>query len=173
MTNYVFDRKDDLVSYLYSKLDNPTNMKIQKAMYLLWAFYAGTYGSLEKAADNLSVYPEYLFESDFEAWRYGPVDNDLYGRIKNGESFNIEGHPQDFLNKHISTDITKDEQKVKNIVAFLTNLVDQIDKMDDFALVARTHEDSSWTSSYVEGNLHIKMDAETIKKEYAHKLNVG
>lgn len=173
MANYVFDQKDDLVSYLYSKLDNPTNMKIQKAMYLLWAFYAGTYGSLEKTADNSNVYPEYLFQSAFEAWRYGPVDNELYGRIKSGVSFDIEGQPQDFLNNHISADVTKDKQKVKNITSFLTNLIDQIDKMDDFALVARTHEDSSWTDSYIEGIKHIEMKAETIKKEYAHKLNVG
>lgn len=169
----VFDNKYDLVSYLYSKLNNPTNLKVQKAMYLLWGFYAGTYGSLEEDADNTASYPNYLFEPNFEAWRYGPVDSELYGYIKRGENFGTDGDsPMDFLSEHVSEYIKKDPKKFNNIVSFLKNLVDQIDKTDDFALVARTHEDSSWGSVYREGERHIKMSADDIKKEYAHKLNV-
>lgn len=173
MTQSVFENKYDLVSYLYSKLNNPTNLKVQKAMYLLWGFYAGTYGSLERDADNNASYPNYLFEPNFEAWRYGPVDSELYGYIKRETKFGTDGvAPIDFLSEHVSKNIKDDPQKFNNIVSFLRNLVDQIDKTDDFALVARTHEDSSWENVYREGEMHLKMSADDIKKEYAHKLNV-
>ena len=172
MSKNVFTNKYNLVSYLYSKLDNPTNLKIQKAMYLLWAFYVGTYGSLEEDADNADSYPDYLFEPAFEAWRYGPVDSEIYASIKRKEIFNIDGQSDKYLEESVTEDIKNDNQKLNNIVSFLNNLVNQIDKMDDFALVARTHEDSSWTNVYHEGVPHIQMSATAIKKEYAHKLNV-
>ncbi|CUW14750.1 type II toxin-antitoxin system antitoxin SocA domain-containing protein [Leuconostoc gasicomitatum] len=172
MSEYVFTNKYDLVSYLYSKLDNPTNLKIQKAMYLLWAFYVGTYGSLEEDADNSDSYPDYLFEAAFEAWRYGPVDSEIYASIKGKKKFNIDSSVDKLLKESVAEDIKNDKQKFNNIVSFLNNLVNQIDKTDDFALVARTHEDSSWADVYREGIIHIKMTATAIKKEYAHKLNV-
>lgn len=172
MAKNVFTDKYDLVSYLFSRLNNPTNLKIQKAMYLLWAFYVGTYGSLEKDADNSDCYPDYLFEPAFEAWRYGPVDSEVYASIKSEKDFDIDGSVDKFLKKSVTKDIKNDKQKFNNIVSFLNNLVNQIDKMDDFALVARTHEDSSWTNVYHEGVLHTKMSAAAIKNEYEHKLNV-
>lgn len=173
MSKNVFTSKYNLVSYLYSKLDNPTNLKIQKSMYLLWAFYVGTYGSLEEDADNFNSYPDYLFEPKFEAWRYGPVDSDIYASIKRGEKFNISGKPEKYLEENTSEDIKNDSQKFNNILSFLNNLINQINKTDDFALVARTHEDSSWSDVYRDNVTHIPINADRIKKEYVRKFNVG
>ena len=45
---YIFNNKDDLVNYLLYKLDLPSQLKIQKTLYLLFAFYGATYGKLSE-----------------------------------------------------------------------------------------------------------------------------
>lgn len=45
---YIFNNKDDLVNYLLYKLDLPSQLKIQKTLYLLFTFYGATYGKLSE-----------------------------------------------------------------------------------------------------------------------------
>ena len=45
---YIFNNKDDLVNYLLYKLDLPSQLKIQKTLYLLFAFYGAIYGKLSE-----------------------------------------------------------------------------------------------------------------------------
>ncbi|HFE0901717.1 TPA: hypothetical protein ACF7YZ_001408 [Streptococcus agalactiae] len=52
MDTVVFSEKDFLVNFLYKLLDNPTQIKVQKTLYLLFAFYGATYGNLDKDEDN-------------------------------------------------------------------------------------------------------------------------
>ncbi|HEO7186705.1 TPA: hypothetical protein VBE04_000819, partial [Streptococcus agalactiae] len=73
MDTVVFSEKDFLVNFLYKLLDNPTQIKVQKTLYLLFAFYGATYGNLDKDEDNEfsdQNYPKQLFKAIFEAWRY-------------------------------------------------------------------------------------------------------
>lgn len=85
---YVFPEKNKLVKYLYSKLDNPTQIKVQKTLYLLYAFYGATYGRLASNTEETEFedqnYPKELFPAKFEAWRYGPVEADVYRDEKSG-----------------------------------------------------------------------------------------
>lgn len=80
MTSYVFQNKADLVNHLLAKLEKPSCIKIQKTLYLLFAYYGATYGQLTADPSNeleTVNYPTYLFEPNFEAWCYGPVDPEV------------------------------------------------------------------------------------------------
>lgn len=57
MDTVVFSEKDFLVNFLYKLLDNPTQIKVQKTLYLLFAFYGATYGNLDKDEDNELIIP--------------------------------------------------------------------------------------------------------------------
>ncbi|EAO75295.1 conserved hypothetical protein [Streptococcus agalactiae COH1] len=66
MDTVVFSEKDFLVNFLYKLLDNPTQIKVQKTLYLLFAFYGATYGNLDKDEDNEfsdQNYPKQLFKA--------------------------------------------------------------------------------------------------------------
>lgn len=171
---YAIDNKENLVRYLYNKLDVPTNLRIQKTLYLLWAFYAGTYGSLDKFDNedeelelNAEDYPKELFKPAFEAWRYGPVDNDIYSEIKSDE---FEKGNDFSIDRVLSEKIKETPSVANNISIFLDNLISQFNGIDDWSLVARTHQDKSWSSKYVEGQNHIPMDQVMIREEYFQKL---
>lgn len=159
--DYVFENTDDLVNYLYYLLDNPSQIKIQKTIYLLYAFYGASYGSIQNEKDEefLGNYPKELFNAKFEAWRYGPVENSVYGKQKNGCY-----HPVKII------DIDSEEEQ--NIINFIHNICNQTNGMDDFSLVDRTHQDNCWLDVYQEETQHIKMDNETIIEEYK-ELYVG
>lgn len=170
MVQNVFEDKIVLAGFLSQKFDEPTVLKIQKAMYLLWAFYAGTYGSIDyEDSGEFSTdakYPVQLFEPDFEAWQYGPVDNTIYAKIKQNDLPTEFKTGEDLLNQ---SSLGSASQK-KNVEIFLINLIDQINQMDDFTLVNRTHQDTSWQDVYQSGMKHIKMNSDTIKQEYKQNL---
>lgn len=168
----VFEDKDTLVSFLLSFYDSPTPLKIQKSIYLLWAFYAGTYGAIDYDEesfnnDNSLRYPAQLFEPAFEAWRYGPVDYDIYTEMKQGE---LSKSDSDLGNLVVQSTLEDDSQR-RNISMFLENLISQINDLDDFSLVNRTHQDKSWLDSYKEGQSHITIPSNIIHDEYVKKLS--
>lgn len=78
---YIFEDKNDLVNYLLYKLNLPSQLKIQKTLYLLFAFYGATYGKLINEENNSELdsnnYTPFLFKPNFQAWKYGPVDYDV------------------------------------------------------------------------------------------------
>ncbi|ADH03105.1 gp24 [Brochothrix phage BL3] len=154
MNETLFD-KTALVNHVHSRIENMTNIRLQKTMYLLFAFYGATFGSMEKDKELDEFYPKYLFEPSFEAWRYGPVDNEIYRDFKS-EVFSIAP----FEPK------TKEEI---NVLKFLDDLIVQTNAINDFGLVDRTHQDDAWRERYVEGEIHIKMDADEIIDEYLEK----
>ena len=156
-TDFAFPNKDVLVNHIYNKLDNPTLLKVQKSLYLLWAYYSATYGSLTHDKDeesDMMDYPKDLFKPDFEAWRYGPVDRQVYAEqkqnkfSKNGEAF------------------LPSNEVEKDILLFVDDLLEDINGINDFGLVERTHQDHAWKDVYKEGETGIKMDASKIKSEY-------
>lgn len=159
-TDYVFKQKDDLVNYLYHKLSNPTKIKIQKTLYLLFAYYGATYGNIseEEGDDEFDkqVYPELLFDAKFEAWRYGPVEVEVYSNEKQG--YYNGDHDEEIL------DHTTPENK--NIKQFIDSIIKQTNGIDDFSLVDRTHQDKCWMDHYKEGCNHIPMDNGEIINEY-------
>lgn len=179
MTNYVFQNKADLVNHLFAKLEKPSSSKIQKTLYLLFAFYGATYGQL--TADPSSEletanYPTYLFEPNFEAWRYGPVDPDIQAAINRQayEPFvsNILGIVYDGLeleDKAFANVL--DPSGVRNIRLFIDSIIEQTNDTDDFTLIGRVCEDDTWASvAKGDGNCNDKIiSPQSIVDEYIAK----
>lgn len=161
---YFFDDTEDLVRYVKARLSNPTPLKIQKSLYFLWAFYAATYGSIDYSVDSefqsTNKYPKLLFKGDFEAWKYGPVLGDIYVENKYD---NIIASEQ--KNPPADTPIAK------NIWNFIDDMLNQINPVNDFGLVARSHEDSAWKNAYKPDQKHCKMDQKEIIKDYIGYVN--
>lgn len=168
MDNYVFDNLNVLAGYIKKRLTNPTPLKIQKSLYFLWAFYSATYGNIS-SDDNKNGefglqprYPKYLFNADFEAWQYGPVINSVYADYKNNRIIEVGS---DELKSSMNFEDSGQQNKVE-ILSFINNLLDQIDDVNDFGLVRRTHQDSAWKDAFNDSELHCKMDSEQIKNDY-------
>lgn len=161
VSNYVFENKDELVRYLYTVLSNPTQIKVQKTLYLLYAFYGATYGQLykhDKEDFDGQSYPKELFPANFQAWRYGPVEFDIYCNEKDGQ-----------YDDSVKTSIPNDTAEEKNIKNFIDELVSQTDEIDDFSLVDRTHQDNVWLDNYKEGERYIVMSNDDIVAEYKER----
>ena len=152
----VFNNKNDVISFISANLDNPTPMKISKSFYLIWAYYSATYGQLDE-------YPDLLCDASFLALKYGPTDKDVLKNIKSTDSLtNIDEADMSY---------TTDASQSKNVSLFMKNLLSQIDKIDEFAIMVRTHEDKSWSDTYLENEQHV-MDNSAIVEEYSHKINL-
>ena len=58
---------------------------------MLFAFYGATYGRLSSDESNSELdsnnYTQFLFEPNFQAWKYGPVDYDVYISFKKEEKY--------------------------------------------------------------------------------------
>lgn len=165
MKSVVFEDKDFLVQFLYKLFEKPSRIKIQKTLYLLYAFYGATYGNLnlnEDEDENEFVgqnYPKYLFDANFEAWRYGPVEKEVYANDKKG-LYESRSLTEDDIDSFFNT------VELNNIKSFIENIVSQTKQIDDFSLVDRTHQDKAWQTVYTEGQNHIPMDNNSIIQEY-------
>lgn len=154
---YFFSNAAELLSYLEAKLDNPTPLKIQKSLYFLWAFYAATYGSIDYSHKSefaqTDKYPLRLFPASFEAWPYGPVLNKIYAADKdNSITPSLE-------KKHCTTKMEKD------VWAFIDDMITQINPINDFGLVVRSHQDKAWQDAY-HACKNRKMNEEDLIRDY-------
>lgn len=162
---YIFNNKDDLINYLLYKLDLPSQLKVQKTLYLLFAFYGATYGKLSNDESNSELdstnYTQFLFEPNFQAWKYGPVDYDVYTNFKK------EGKYKELksIENKLNDELTLSEKN--NIIKFINNIINQTDELDDYTLMDRTREDKVWSDSY--SNKEKNMNPILIINEYSSK----
>lgn len=155
MTDTVFfNDKTTLVNHILFKIDINSSIRVQKLLYLLYAYYGATYGSInnQEGFEEFEPYPARLFKANFEAWQYGPVDSDVWSSYKYGQYKPVEYN-------------AKTPQE-KNIILFLDDLIKQTNEINDFGLVERTHQDKVWSDNYKEGQRHISIDSDSIIKEY-------
>ena len=152
----VFEDKDALVFHIYSSLDNPTMLKVQKSLYFLWAYYAGTYGSIDKFKDPEidNNYPKSLFSAKFEALMYGPLDHDVYLKQKEG-----------FYSKNKWTSYQPKNSQETEVILFVNDLLEQINKVNDFGLINRVRDDISWKAAYDKGSGNL-MNMDQVRQEY-------
>lgn len=158
---YIFNNKDDLVNYLLYKLNFPSQLKIQKTLYLLFAFYGATYGKLINEENNLELdsnnYTPFLFKPNFQAWKYGPVDYDVYINFKKEKYKELKS-----IENKLNEELTLSEKS--NIIKFIDNIINQTDEIDDYTLMDRTREDKVWSDSYK--NKEKNMNPNLIINEY-------
>ncbi|AXI67632.1 hypothetical protein DP112_06005 [Streptococcus suis] len=156
---YYFDDVDVLIEHLLYRFSELSPLKLQKSLYFLFAFYAGTYSDGEEIGvrEESYDYPRYLFKGDFEAWTYGPVIRDVY--FKNKE------------NKYTAREYDFGVQPVdKELSSFIDDVGNMIIKKSDFALVDRSHEDKSWKDAIEKGN-STRIPMEEIANEYKALIN--
>lgn len=152
MTNDVIFNKYEVAKYLiyqYHKAFNGrliTPIKLQKGLYFLFAMWGGKIlsGQADGVTDiEISVkgFHPYLFEPRFFAWRYGPVDEDIYHWFKNHTSFESFDITSEFQLKP-ETGITDEEYQIA--ADYIDNLSKRIFNTGDFALVDLSHQDECW-----------------------------
>lgn len=109
--------------------------------------------------DVMNQYNEYLFEPNFQAWAYGPVDENVYKEYKNNKK--IDGKlAQSFYSS-----------QPELVQEFLKTVPTQIYNCSDFGLVDLSHRDKAWEENYNESdNFHNNViNPDDIIKEYGEK----
>lgn len=139
--------KIDLACYIANRYQNEygkeiSPIKLQKSLYFLFAMWGGNvasakFESKEDTEDDekYESYDTYLFDASFEAWRYGPVDREIYELFKN-DQLEISGDVNVFSNPAIPY--------MDDVKQYIDELLDKIFKTSDFGLVDMTHTDNSW-----------------------------
>lgn len=158
--DYFFDDIDDLIGYMKSKYKHISPLKLQKGLYFLFAYYTQFYGNKvqmteEISEEDFSNFPKYLFNKEFEAWRYGPVIKDVYFKNRN------EGYTSDY-DEEVFQSMEGHEIKL-----FIDDLLDDLMTTSDFNLVDRSHEDDSWIKAYESGGGNGIMPKEDIAADYS------
>ncbi|WP_339198607.1 type II toxin-antitoxin system antitoxin SocA domain-containing protein [Paenibacillus sp. FSL P4-0176] len=116
---------DTVTCYLLQLKPNMSPIKLHKSLYFLFAYYA-------------SIHEEILFKADFEAWKFGPVIQDVY--TKYCDHYYLE---QSRMNQSIQ--LVNNNPEIKH---FIDDLFSQIDSVSDFTLVERSHQDEAWKKAY-------------------------
>ncbi|OXS26408.1 MAG: hypothetical protein BI182_08420 [Acetobacterium sp. MES1] len=127
MAYSVFDTAKYVVSEYEKKESGISNLKLQKVLFYVQM------NSLNKTGCV-------FFDAAFEAWRHGPVINELYSALK----------------KYISTPISLDDNIFKQAIdidpcdTYLINeIIDITLDIDPWKLVDYTHETKAWKDSYL------------------------
>lgn len=154
----VFEEVHTLARYLISLKGDISPLKLQKSLYFLFAYYGALYSkdSEDGIFEGSSDTPKYLFDAEFEAWKYGPVIKEVYFANKTGDYYNdIDIH-----------DSIYEVEKNQEIKKFIDELFEQIYSVSDFTLVDRSHEDEVWKDAYKNKTA---MDKDKIIEEYMEK----
>ena len=169
----IFD-KFDLAKYVsskYKKLNDVdiSPIKLQKVMYFLFAYYGGwakynNENSNFNETDNENI-STHLFDANFVAWDYGPVEEEVYQKYKlERKYFYIE-----------NADVCKEKLNSidRNVTGMIEHLYNQIIDLNDFTLVDVSHKDEAWKRNYQSrknGLVNAKtIDNEDIINEYAKR----
>lgn len=136
-------------------------VKLQKALYLLFAFWTGfaarsSFSELKHIGLDESPY---LFEADFAAWAYGPVDTQIY---------------QWYKDKPVKYQIPQAKAVVKNACneyqwAFIQDVLPKIFRTSDFSLIELTLKDICWKTAFP--GLR-KINNNEILREYTHRTSL-
>lgn len=109
-----------------------TELHIHKILYFLFGFF-------------WKEYKKELFNANFEAWKYGPIEIDFRNK-KNLEKLEI------FINN--------------NELKFLDKIIFNLLKYDVWNLVDESHKTLPWLENYIEGEIHSMIKIENIKKYF-------
>lgn len=134
-----------LARHIKYKEPNIPPLRLQKTLYFLFAFYGNIFGEEEG-------YPEYLFNEDFEAWKFGANLKSIYEGNKEGKVYKEE---------YIAKD-GKDEQ----VLSMIEEATISINNLGDFELVERNQQDQAWKNAKKVNDVYGLMDKDEIIKGY-------
>ncbi len=127
---------------------NLSHLKLQKILYILQMFHLGEYGKP-------------LFYANFEAWDFGPVEPNLYKKLKAAGADSI---PRWLF---ILEDTISRDDPDYGFIEDLTNTL--LEKSPSF-LVNYVHDSkSAWRKVYKKDEKHIPITNEDIRGEYERR----
>ncbi|MGN7456362.1 Panacea domain-containing protein [Paenibacillus pasadenensis] len=152
---------DTVANYLYGKKPDISPLKLQKSLYFLFAYHGAYY--TEEAEEgvlegSIASQNKYLFNAEFQAWKFGPVIREVYFRDRDG----LYGSPEEIAEANIVIGQNPEAKK------FIDELFEQIDAVSDFTLVDRSHEDWVWKKAFAK-NQSTPMNSDEIIKEYSDR----
>ena len=141
---YFLGNVNDLISYLITKFDNPTDVKIEKSLYFLWAFYVAIFDNngYAQPVRDLDNYPKYLFPASFCASIFGPELVGLCWADYNNKIKNVNNE-----SKYNPVPKNTVEQDVWD---FIDETIRQLNLVDDVALIELSC-DNAWEKAYRSG----------------------
>lgn len=159
----IFDAKD-LACYIKKKYseftDNTkqiTPIKMQKALYFCFAFWAGfvNKGKIDGQVSN--DVNSLLFTDKIEAWAYGPVVPSVYFNEKTAMFFRTREQEEKAVER-VEIEMNNNNFLHETIDSILNDVFEN----SDFKLVSISHMDKSWQNHFNENS---KKHNEEIPKE--------
>lgn len=148
-TTYYFNDVDALVEHILHEFPDITPLKLQKSLYMLFAFYIV---AIRSGYETNKDIPDCLFKADFEAWSSGPVIRDVYQKLKDNS---YQARAYNFRIKALDLEIRN----------FIDSIVSQIMRKSDFVLMTRSREDNCWRNAIAKGKT-TPMSMDDIVAEY-------
>lgn len=159
---YFFNNVNDLISYLITKFDNPTDVKIEKSLYFLWAFYVAIFGDngYAQPVRDLGNYPKYLFPASFGGSIFGPelvglCWADYNNKIKNAN------------NESTYNPVPKNTVE-QDVWDFIDETITQLNLVNDVALIELSC-DNAWEKAYRRG-AHTLLNEDDIVNAYKNHV---
>lgn len=122
-----------------------TNLQLQKMLYMTQMGYMGLHSGAR------------LADAEFEAWDYGPVEPNLYRKVRMFGSSPVQNV---FFQ---ARPFKPDDERLE----FIVNATDRLLKLRPGDLVDITHwSKGAWAKSYVPGTKGIKIPDKDILEEY-------
>lgn len=114
-------------------------IKLQKSLYFLFAYWSKKASELQKQNSEVCIpHSLRLFESDFKAWAYGPVDNQVYGLFKNN---NLGEMTSEEKNEWV-----KNQDRI--VIDYIETGISEYFNVSDFTLVDISHSDEAWSKNF-------------------------
>lgn len=128
----IHDATDYLIQQVHESGESLSNLKLQKLMYYVQAWFLAFEGKK-------------FFESDFQAWVHGPVSRDIYNRFSATKSLYAEITEDDIRSGFTPDNLSDDERK------HIDNVLSVYAKLSGPQLEEMTHRESPWIEA--RGNL--------------------
>lgn len=119
---------NDVANYLIQQNESGiTHRELQKILYFSQGFYLAKYG-------------EPLFNASMDAWAFGPVNSDIWGRFREFGYLNLK------VSSDASTDSLNDVKKL-----FLSSMLTSFLILGESTLIDMSHSDYPWERNYIAG----------------------
>lgn len=153
---YFLGNVNDLISYLITEFDNPTDVKIEKSLYFLWAFYVAIFGDNGYAQPmrDLGNYPKYLFPASFWGSIFGP---ELVGLCWADYNNKIKNANKDNTYNPVPKNTVE-----QDVWDFIDEVIRQLNLVDDVALIELSC-DNAWEKAYRSGAHTFLTESDIIK----------
>lgn len=159
---YFLGNVNDLISYLITKFDNPTDVKIEKSLYFLWAFYVAIFGDngYVQPVRDLGNYPKYLFPASFGGSIFGTKLVGLCWADYNNKIKNVN-------NESTYNPVPKNTVE-QDVWDFIDEVIKQLNPVNDDVLIELSR-DNAWEKAYRSG-AHTLLNEDDIVNTYKNHV---